>query len=357
MHDGLVLRPARDDDGAQLVDLVGAAYAEYPGCVLDLPDLDDDLPVPATTAARRGGRWWVVEDEGRLVASVGTGAPDHDGTVELKRLYVAASHRRRGLAAALVGRVEAQAAGLDARTVELWSDSRFGAAHALYAAHGYVDTGERRDLHDPSRTTELRFTKTIAPTEPRRRVGWDGPFGRDTLRWFDLPDGVALRGEVAEGPAGRLTYDVEVDARWRTRRAVVADAAGVQTLTSDGAGTWWRDGTHADDLTGCHDVDVEATPATNTLPIRRTTASREPGRTGSAPVTAAWVRVPGPTVEPLEQTYADEGEGRWAYRSRGGFVGALTVDDDGMLVTYAQQHPDGTTTRLWTRDDRHGSTS
>ncbi|MBS3942064.1 MAG: GNAT family N-acetyltransferase, partial [Actinobacteria bacterium] len=122
VHDGLVLRPVRDDDGPRLVALIGAAYAEYPGCVLDLPDLDADLPVPETTAARRGGRWWVIEDADRIVASVGTGAPD-DGAVELKRLYVAASHRRRGLAAALVERVEAQAAGIGCGTVVLWSDT------------------------------------------------------------------------------------------------------------------------------------------------------------------------------------------------------------------------------------------
>ncbi|HSK22422.1 MAG TPA: putative glycolipid-binding domain-containing protein [Egicoccus sp.] len=339
MHDGLVLRPVSDDDGPQLVDLIGAAYAEYPGCVLDLPDLDADLPVPATTAARRGGRWWVVEDAGRIVASVGTGAPD-DGTVELKRLYVAGSHRRRGLAAALVARVEAQASGVGAQTVRLWSDTRFGDAHRLYTAQGYADTGARRDLHDPSHTTEIQFSKPVAPPTPRREVAWTGPFGPERLRWYDLPDGVVLRGVVAKAPDGRLAYDVEVDAQWRTRRVQVSDADGVRTLAGDGTGTWWRDGAPADDLTGCLDVDIESTPATNTLPIRRV---------GSGPVTAAWVRVPGPTIEPLHQSYEDHGERRWTYRSNGGFVGALQVDDDGLVVDYLQQHADGTTTPIWTR--------
>jgi GNAT superfamily N-acetyltransferase len=339
VHDGLVLRPVRDDDGPRLVALIGAAYAEYPGCVLDLPDLDADLPVPETTAARRGGRWWVIEDADRIVASVGTGAPD-DGAVELKRLYVAASHRRRGLAAALVERVEAQAAGIGCGTVVLWSDTRFGEAHRLYAAQGYADTGARRDLHDPSNTTEIKFAKSIEAADPVRTVEWSGPFGREMAGWFDLPDGVALRGLVSDTPAGPLQYAVEADAQWRTRRAEVIAGAATRVLTTDGAGTWWRDGAPATDLTGCLDVDIEATPVTNTLPIRRV---------GAGAVTAAWVRVPGPAVEPLHQSYEHHGDGRWTYRSADGFVGALTVDDDGLVVDYRQQHPDGTTSPIWVR--------
>ena len=345
MDELLALRPVRDDDGPQLVALVGAAYDEYPGCVLDLPDLDDDLPTPATVAARRGSRWWVVEDDGLVVASVGTGARDADGRVELKRLYVAASHRRRGLAGRLVARVDAQAAGIGASHVVLWSDTRFLDAHRLYERHGFVDTGRRRDLHDPSNTTEIQFEKPIAvPAAPYRTWAWDGPLGREEARWTALPDGHAFAGQVpdsSEDAGGApVAYHLEVDADWRTRRVEVAVGAGVRVLTSDGAGRWWRDGQAAPDLDGCLDVDIEATPLTNTLPIRRA---------GAGSVTAAWVRVPGPAVEPLPQTYTDDGDGRWTYRSRGGFVGALTVDADGVVVDYRQRHEDGSTSPIWTR--------
>src|SRR5690606_29526149 len=134
---------------------------------------------------------------------------------------------------------------------------------------------------------------------------------------------------------GPLQYLVEVDDAWRTRRAEVSDGAGTRVLASDGSGMWWRDDHPAPDLAGCLDVDIEATPVTNALPIRRA---------GDGPVAAAWIRVPGPAVEPLEQAYADDGGGHWTYRSSGGFVGVLTVDDDGLVVDYRQRHPDGTTT-------------
>ncbi|GGI05478.1 putative glycolipid-binding domain-containing protein [Egicoccus halophilus] len=345
MNERLVLRPVRDEDAPRLIALIGAAYDEYPGCVLDLPELDDDLPVPATTAARRGGRWWVLEDEGRLVGSVGTGALQDDGSVELKRLYVAASHRRRGLASLLVGRVEAQAAGVGASRVVLWSDTRFLDAHRLYTGAGFVDTGARRDLHDPSHTTEIEFAKPVEVEPSLHAVrSWDGPFGVEQVRWLDLPDGASFLGEVPgtgdDHLGGPVAYTVEVDDAWRTRRATVAGPHGRQVLTSDGAGRWWRDGEPADDLAGCLDVDVEVTPLTNTLPIRRA---------GAGDVRAAWVRVPGPTIEPLGQTYTDEGGGRWTYRSGGGFVADLTVDDDGLVVDYAAVDDAGTRTAVWSR--------
>jgi len=162
----LRLRPVTDADAEQLIALIGSVYAEYPGCVLDLAGVDDDLPAPGRVAARRGSPWWVLEDEDtagarRVVASVGAGPLGEDGAVELKRLYVAASHRRRGLAADLVEVVERHASAVGATRIVLWSDTRFRDAHRLYARLGYRDTGERRQLHDPSDTTEIRFEKGL----------------------------------------------------------------------------------------------------------------------------------------------------------------------------------------------------
>jgi RimJ/RimL family protein N-acetyltransferase len=158
----LLTRPVVESDADGLIALVGAAYAEHPGCVLDLPGVDADLLRPAAAVGDRGGRWWVVEADGAgIVATIGAGPLDEQGDVELKRLYVAAPHRRRGIAADLVARVEAHAADLSARRVVLWSDTRFADAHRLYRRLGYVDTGRRRDLHDPSKTTEINFVRPL----------------------------------------------------------------------------------------------------------------------------------------------------------------------------------------------------
>jgi GNAT superfamily N-acetyltransferase len=323
-------RRVRDEDAPALIDLIVAAYDEHPGCVLDLPGVDDDLPAPATTAARRGSPWWVVERGGELLASVGVGPLDADGNVELKRLYLAAAARGQGLATRLIDVVERHAAGHGATRVVLWSDTRFADAHHRYAVLGYVRQPETRQLHDPSHTTEYRFEKPIKPARPDTTVAWDGPSGRETASLTALPDGWVLTSDLPDlGAAVR----VEVDGAWATRRAeVTVEGAAPRVLTADGAGTWWRGGEAAPSLAGAVDVDVEVTPLTNTLPIRRLRLAG----TEDAEVRAAWVRVPGDGVEPLEQRYTDLGRGRWRYRALTGFEAEITVDDDGLVETYGE---------------------
>jgi RimJ/RimL family protein N-acetyltransferase len=155
------LRAVRDADADALIDLIGAAYTEYPGCVLDLPGVDADLCAPATEAARRDGPWWVVEHDGRIVGSIGAGPRRTDGHLELKRLYLASEVRGQGLATQLVGLIELHARHLGATTIDLWSDTRFTAAHRRYEQLGFRRTGEQRDLDDPSHTTEYRFVRDL----------------------------------------------------------------------------------------------------------------------------------------------------------------------------------------------------
>lgn len=195
--DGLDVREMRASDADAVITLVAAAYAEYPGCVLDLPGVDADLPELADRLRAAGGRGWVVTDDDQVVACVGiapasgdtdprdgdrgtrpaverraappSGDPDRrDGDrgtrAELKRLYVAATHRRRGVGRALVELVEDHAVrDHDAVAVELWSDTRFVDAHRLYERCGYVRTGRTRQLHDPSETTEYEFVRALSP--------------------------------------------------------------------------------------------------------------------------------------------------------------------------------------------------
>lgn len=158
---GWRVRPVRDDDAAAVTDLIAGAYAEYAGCVLDLPGVDADLVAPRRSADDHDGDWWVVEDAaGRIVASCGW-APGDASTIELKRLYVAAGARGRGLGRWLAEQVEQVARERGAAHVGLWSDTRFATAHRLYARLGYERLATTRDLHDPSNTTEYRFTKSL----------------------------------------------------------------------------------------------------------------------------------------------------------------------------------------------------
>lgn len=169
---GWTVRPAQDGDADALRELIGGVFAEYPGCVLDPEGLDADLAAWASYLAEHGGSGWVVvSDTGQVVACVGVTPTTADvpgiaagtGVVELKRLYVGRSARRRGLGGALVGRVEQWGRDHGADAVVLWSDTRFTDAHRLYERGGYRRTGRARDLHDPSNTTEDEFVRVLDP--------------------------------------------------------------------------------------------------------------------------------------------------------------------------------------------------
>ena len=127
-------------------------------------------------------------------------------------------------------------------------------------------------------------------------------------------------------------YTIEVDAAWRTRNVEVELQNGGLTslsLSSDGAGNWTLDGQRIGELDNCVDVDLEWSPSTNTLPIRRLALT--PGE--SRAVSAAWVRFPSLQVERLDQTYERVDDRRYRYRS-GRFTAELLVDGYGLVDQY-----------------------
>jgi putative acetyltransferase len=166
MSSELLTRVARDADAAALIALIGSVYAEYPGCVLDVEREEPDLLAIASAYGARGGGFWVsIEPGGALVGSVGwlpsTGALESRGWVQLRKLYVARSQRRQGLASALCARVEAAARERGAPGIELWSDTRFLDAHRFYAGRGFSQLPGSRQLFDLSQSSEYQFVKTL----------------------------------------------------------------------------------------------------------------------------------------------------------------------------------------------------
>jgi putative acetyltransferase len=158
----LRIREARDEDADDLIALVGACFAEYPGCVLDVDGEIPELRRIASAFSGWGGQFWVAERAGRAVASIGW-VPAGDA-VELCKLYVDASERRQGLAHRLCERVEEVARRRGAACVELWSDTRFETAHLLYEKRGYQRGGETRLLHDLSDTVEFYYRLELGTT-------------------------------------------------------------------------------------------------------------------------------------------------------------------------------------------------
>lgn len=146
-------------------------------------------------------------------------------------------------------------------------------------------------------------------------------------------DGVALF--VLEGTIWRLRYRLACDAAWCFARAeLMLDGAGEsRRLEIDHDADGWRvDGRVRPDLGACIDIDIRATPFTNTLPLRR--LDLRAGAPQGAVVT--YVSIPDLGVSPVRQRYTRLGEpGRYRYENlETGFVADLTVDDDGLVVDY-----------------------
>lgn len=154
-----LLRPGRDADAAGFIALIGACWAEYPGCVLDVDGEVPELRALATHFAGRGGALWAAERDGRVVGMVGAHPLPGDDAWEICRMYVAAEERGTGLARRLLDAAEAQARAAGARRLVLWSDTRFGRAHRFYEKRGYVRAGPIRVLGDLSNSLEFGYAK------------------------------------------------------------------------------------------------------------------------------------------------------------------------------------------------------
>ena len=175
-----------------------------------------------------------------------------------------------------------------------------------------------------------------------RMLAWrraDEEEGRSIARVEQLPDGWLCHGsEVLAGPGELLScgFRIEVDERWATRTVEVwsVSEAGERRLrlVVDPDGRWWRDGSRAPHLDGCVDVDVAATPLTNTFPINRL-AGIDVGVSRTFPV--AWIEVPVLDVIRVDQTYRRLAARRWEYSDERYGAFELSVDDDGLVVDYA----------------------
>jgi hypothetical protein len=134
--------------------------------------------------------------------------------------------------------------------------------------------------------------------------------------------------------AAMVTYRIEADSRWRTKRVMVEQVLKSKRKVLDIEVTgnrWYRNGRELVLLNGCEDVDLAASPVTNTLPIRRTRL-----RVGaSVQLTAAWVSFPSLKIVPVHQGYERLGQRRYRYRSASGFKADLDVDDFGLVRRYS----------------------
>jgi len=177
--------------------------------------------------------------------------------------------------------------------------------------------------------------------------------GLEHLRLTIEPSGSVADGLVIgewDGEPFRLRYLVRCDEQWHTRELLceMLRLSADQTpgpalhLLADGAGQWTTAaGEPLPDLDGCLDVDIMATPFTNTLPIRRLNLPSG----ASQQIAVVYVALPDLKVSRMEQRYicrerqTSEGgyAGKYGYESvESGFTATLAVNEDGLVRDYPQ---------------------
>ena len=151
---------------------------------------------------------------------------------------------------------------------------------------------------------------------------------------------VSLDGTVItafDGEPALVRYQIACVDGWRTSglNLTLYQASGRRDVSLHRHEHGWKTSAAEQDpderLRECIDVDLGVTPSTNTLPIRRLNLAVGE----SAEATAAWVRFPELTVEPLRQRYTRLAENRYLYESlESDFTAELTVDDQGLVTHY-----------------------
>jgi len=162
--------------------------------------------------------------------------------------------------------------------------------------------------------------------------------GHEACRLFSQDSRWYLEGTAVfshEKQPCRLDYQVTCDHAWHTLSADVDGwlgntNVGIQIKT-DSAQHWWLNGIEQPDIKGCIDIDLNFSPSTNLLPIRRLNLT-----IGEiAEVKAAWLRFPSFRLEPLSQQYHRLDESTYRYESAGGqFVADLKVNRLGFVIEY-----------------------
>ena len=157
----LHFRPARNDDGNGIAALIQRIFQDYENC----PFLWEEFPelkAPADHYKKLGGELFVLERQRddsttEIVGSIALTRTHHPETAQLFKVYLAHAHRGDGTATAMLKHAIKLANDMKCARIDLWTDTRFKAAHRFYEKHGFRLLPGVRSLHDASDTFEYGY--------------------------------------------------------------------------------------------------------------------------------------------------------------------------------------------------------
>ncbi|WP_135230384.1 putative glycolipid-binding domain-containing protein [Deinococcus fonticola] len=152
-----------------------------------------------------------------------------------------------------------------------------------------------------------------------------------SLQPWSQATGTVVKTFDAHGYA--LNYSVKIGhGRFPERVAAVVAGGARLTLTRD-AGGLWRDaeGHERRDLRGATDVDISATPFTNSIPLRRLNLA-----VGAvAELLVVWIGIPDLKARPVPQRYTRLSPHTYRYENlTSGYRNEIILDARGLVALY-----------------------
>lgn len=132
------LRPANNEDCEKVTELVFSVLREYnlkpdPACT------DNDIKNIEQSYFQRGGTFYVLEEkDGSIIGAYGL-FPINDQTCELRKMYLHASYRGKGLGKMLLEDALSKARQIGFKRMTLETASVLKEAIGLYKSYGFTE--------------------------------------------------------------------------------------------------------------------------------------------------------------------------------------------------------------------------
>jgi uncharacterized protein len=167
-----------------------------------------------------------------------------------------------------------------------------------------------------------------------RWVSWNRD-ATETLVLTEKPEGIFVKSTINNRGEKHFTikYTLNCEPSWEVRNLYLelVETKEKIKLESDGHGNWSNDSGVITKLHGAIDIDISATPFTNTLPIRRLKL----GKKQRADILVVYVTIPELSIDIDQQRYTCLSKHTYLFEQAGNnFARKIAVDKDGLVVIY-----------------------
>lgn len=166
-----------------------------------------------------------------------------------------------------------------------------------------------------------------------RWVSWNQD-ATETLILTEKPEGIFIKSTINNHEKHfTIKYTLNCEPSWKIRNLnlELVETREMIKLESDGHGNWSNDSRVLTKLHGAIDIDISATPFTNTLTIRRLKLRKKQ----RAEIAVVYVAIPELSIDIDQQRYTCLSKHTFLFEQiSGSFSQKIEVDKDGLVISY-----------------------